>query len=174
MVKVNLTDEDLAERNTNYFSEGEHEVAIVKAERGTTDAGKEYVEFTVQGKNEEEGTARLWFTTDASAKYALSIMAGIAVHNKDTDAEKAKVREAFKAIQDTDVVDDKFLKKFENMLAFYQVSKSDRTYMNAAGETKNSYDRNIYGYMPKPKAPSAEATAAADLQKPVDVSDIPF
>lgn len=175
MVKVNLTDEDLAERGeNNYFTEGVHEVLIEKAERGKTDAGKEYVEFTVKGENDETDTARLWFTTEKSCKYALSILAGIASHNKESDVEKQKVKDAFKAITDTDQVDDKFLKKFENDHAFFSVYKSDtRTYTNAAGEEKPSYDKNLTGYKPNPKK-DLVADAKAELQKPIDLSEIPF
>jgi len=172
-MKVNLTDEDLSKRgNSNYFSEGVHEVLIQKAERGTTDAGKDYVEFTVIGHADEEGTARLWFSTEAGSKYALSIMAGVAVHNKQTEEEKAGVRTAFKAIDDTDKVDTKFLAKFKEMDAFYMVQQSDRTYTNAQGETKNSYDRNIYGYEPKMKAMTADQLISSGT--PVSTDDVPF
>lgn len=176
MVKVNLTDEDLAPRgNNNYFKEGEHEVLIVKAERGTTSGGKDYVEFTVMGHNDETDTARLWFTTEKSCKYALSIMAGIASHNKQTEAEKQKVREAFKAIQDTDVIDDKFLEKFKDMDAFFTVYKSDRTYTGTDGSTKNSYDKNIYGYMPAPRLTASPSTPSPlEGSQPIDLSEIPF
>lgn len=173
-MKVNLTDEDLATRgDTKYFSEGIHEVAIVKAERGKHN-GKEYVEFKLEGENGETDTARLWFTTDKSAKYALSIMAGVAVHNKDSEAEKEGVRSAFKKITDTDQVDNKFLAKFEGMVAFFQVAKSDtRTYTDASGETKPSYDKNIYGYRPKEKVDHI-AEAKAEMLKPIDPNEIPF
>lgn len=174
MVKVNITDEDMAPRNNNYFDEGVHEVVIAKAERGTTDNDKDYVELTVQGQNEEEGTARLWFTTEAAGNYALSILAGIAVHNKESETDKQKVRDAFKKIDDTDLVDDAFLKKFVEMEAFYMVQMSDRTYVNNQGETKNSYDRNIYGYSPTMKTRVVEPTKNAVNSDPVDLSDIPF
>lgn len=174
MVKVNLTDEDLAPRGeSNYFTEGVHEVLIEKAERGVHD-GKEYVEFTVKGENGETDTTRLWFTTEKSCKYALSILAGIATHNKESEADKQKVRDAFKQITDTDQVDDKFLKKFENDHAFFSVYKSDtRTYTNAQGETKPSFDKNLYGYKPNEKK-DLVADAKAELQKPIDLSEIPF
>lgn len=172
-MKVNLTDEDLATRgDKNYFSEGEHEVLIQKAERGTTDAGKAYVEFTVLGQNDESDTARLWFTTEKSCVYALSILAGIAVHNKATDAEKTAVRDAFKKITDTDQVNAAFLAKFKEMDAFFTVYKSDRTYTTASGETKHSYDKNITGYMPKAKATTMKQDIAAGQN--VDLSEIPF
>lgn len=177
MVKVSLTDEDLAERgNNNYFEEGEHEVLITKAERGTTDSGKDYVEFTVLGHDDESDTARLWFTTDASAKYALSILAGIASHNKHSDIDKKKVRDAFKAITDTDEVDDKFLARYKEMDAFFTVYKSDRTYLGNDGTTKHSFDKNIYGYMPKPKKQTAE-DLISDFKATGDeisTDDIPF
>lgn len=171
-MKVNLTDEDLKERTqSKYFAEGLHEVLIVSAERGTTDAGKDYVEFTVLGHDDEEGTARLWFSTEAGSKYALSIMSGIAVHNKQTDAEKEGVRTAFKAIDDTDKVDAKFLAKFKDMDAFYLVQQSDRTYTNAQGETKHSYDHNIAGYPMQPKKTTVESLLGGT---PVSTDDVPF
>lgn len=178
MVKVTpLTDEDLAPRgNNNYFDEGVHNIYITKAVRGTTDNGKEYVEFTVLGEEDQEGTARLWFTTDKSAKYALSILAGIAVHNKDTEADKQKVRDAFKKITDTDEVSNKFLERFKNYKAWYRVSKSDRTYTAQDGSTKYSYDKDIAGYELKPKQLTAEQLTA-DFLAEGEASDpdaIPF
>jgi hypothetical protein len=173
MVKVNLTDEDLAPRGeNNYFNEGVHEVLIDSAKRGKTDAGKEYVEFIVKGENGESDTARLWFTTEKSCKYALSILAGIASHNKESEADKQKVRDAFKQITDTDQVDDKFLAKFENDHAFFTVYKSDRTY-EKDGETKHSYDKNIYGYSPKPKTDLVANAMKQDTSN-IDLSEIPF
>jgi len=174
MVKVSITDEDMAPRNSNYFDEGVHEVMIVKAERGRTDSGKDYVEFTVEGQGGESGTARLWFTTEAASNYALSILAGIAVHNKKTEEDKNKVRTAFKDIKDTDVIDDKFLKKFEQMDAWYTVQQSDRQYINNKGETKYSYDKNIYGYEPKLKSRPVTADQLKSVSEPVDNDDIPF
>jgi hypothetical protein len=172
-MKVQITDEDLVQRNNQYFAEGEHEVVITEAKRGVTDAGKEYVEFTVAGHDDETGKARLWFSTEAGSKYALSILAGIASHNKQTDAEKEKVRDAFKAITDTDQVDDKFLAKFKDMDAFFTVYMSDRTYINSAGETKNSYDSNIYGYMPKPKV-AKPTTVESLMGEEISTDDVPF
>ena len=176
MVKVNLTDEDLATRGqSNYFSEGEYEVLIQKAERGTTTAGKDYVEFSVLGHEDQTDTARLWFTTDASAKYSLSILAGIAIHNKQTEADKASVRTAFKKITDTDQVDDKFLAKFNDMDAFFQVHKSRiRTYIGIDGTEKPSYDKNIYGYMPKPKQLTAEQLVADMKSGEPFTDEVPF
>ena len=172
-MKVQLTDEDLATRgDRTYFAEGEHEVLIEKAERGTTDAGKEYVEFSVLGHADERDTARLWFTTDASAKYAMSIMAGIAVHNKQTEAEKASVRTAWKSITDTDKIDAKYLANFKDKDAFFTVHQSERTYTTPSGETRHSYDKNIYGYMPKPKATTVQQDILAAM--PADISGQPF
>jgi hypothetical protein len=176
-MKINLTDEDLAERTgSNYFEEGEHEVLIQKATRGTTDSGKDYVEFEVLGHNDEQDTARVWLTTEKSCKYALSILAGIATHNKHTEAEKQAVRDAFKKITDTDQVDDKFLAKFKEMDAFFTVYKSDRTYQGNDGTTKYSYDKNIYGYMPSPRKPK-QMTVDELMGTPAsstDIDAIPF
>ena len=173
MVKVTMTDEDLATRTGgNYFSEGVHEVLIQKAERGVTDSGKEYAEITVLGHDDEVGTARLWFSTEKAGKYALSILSGIAVHNRKDDAAKEKARATFKAITDTDEVDDKFLARFKEMDAWFMVQQSDRTYQNAEGETKNSYDRNIYGYEPKMKQMTAEQLVSSGT--PVSTDDVPF
>lgn len=174
MVKVSLTDEDMKSRKSNnYFEEGVHEVIITKAERGETTGGKEYVEFTLLGQEDQEGTARLWFTTEKSAKYALGVLAGIAVHNKESEDEKEKVREAFKKITDTDQVDDKFLARFKNMDAWYSVYKSDRTYTAQDGSTRNSYDKNIHSYQPKPKAQDL-LTEFKTTGEVVSTDEIPF
>lgn len=176
MVKVEpLTDEDLKPRGDgNWFDVGVHKVIIESAKRGKIDSGKEYVEFTVLGEEDQQGSARLWFTTDKAAKYALSILAGIAVHNKNSEAAKQTVRDAFKKITDTDSVDDKFLTRYEKMDAWVSV------YEDVNGKQKPGggfYKRtDIYGYEPKPKKQTAEQLVA-DLKtngEAVDVSEIPF
>ena len=64
------------------------------------------------------------------------------------------------------------LEKLDGYEAWFTVYQSDRTYTNAQGETRHSYDRNIYGYEPKLKKTTIE-----DLMGPVEkvsTDDIPF
>lgn len=178
MVKVNITEEDMIESGNNYFEQGVHEVTIKEAKRGATNDGKDFVEFELAGTEGQSGTARVWLTTEKAAKYALGILAGIMVHNKKTEAEKAKTRDNFKLITDTDQLDKAFLDRFNGFKAWYQVEKSDRTYVANDGTTKYSFDKNIYGYEPKPRQKTAaelvEAFKNDGASAPLDLSEIPF
>jgi len=176
-MKVSLTDEDLKVRgDQNYFPLGFHEVGVTSAKRGVTANGKEFAEFEVLSADDEDytGTARLWFSSDKSTKYALSILSGIASHNKETEAEKQKVNEAFKKITDTDQVDDKFLERFVGMEAFYEVADNGRTYTNESGQVRPSYDRNIYGYRKAQSRRQQVDNLISNSEDVSDSSDIPF
>lgn len=172
MVKINLTDEDLDRTPGNYFTEGVHKVKIDSIERDNMDDGRAFLTVKVTGEDDQEGTARLWLHTEGGAKYSLSILSGIVSHSKKTEADKAKVRESFKAINDTDELDSKFLARFKGLEAWYEVEKTDRTYTNADGETKNSYNRNVYGYEPKPKKVTVEDIMGG--AESISSNDIPF
>lgn len=173
-MSVTFTDENKQEMGA-FFSEGIHKVKISAIVAGETDQGKEYFEFTVAGDNGEEGSARIWWTTDNATKYSFNVIKNIFVHNtveKNRDQIKAKVD----AVKTTDELLD-LCQALVGKEAWYQVTKSDRTYVNNAGETKNSYDRNITGYEPKPAKKTAaqlEDELKAEGGKPVDVNEIPF
>lgn len=158
-VKFNASHKEEKSHNMEYFREGIHKVTITAVIGGTTDNGKEYIEFLVVGDEGQEGDARLWFTTDKAIGYTFNIVRGIFVHNTK-EANRDAIRKKVDAVENSDelielcqiLVDMK-------VEAWYEVVKSDRTYVNASGETKNSYDRNIYGYEPKTKEVAAvEAT----------------
>ena len=96
---------------------------------------------------------------------------GIAVHNAKDDAQKDKIRQFFVGDFNDEKV-QKVLDKLTGYEAWLTVYQSDRTYTNAQGETRHSYDHNIYGYEPKPKKTTIE-----DIMGPVtavDTDDIPF
>lgn len=177
MVKLEnpLTDEDLKPRGGGkWFNEGVYPVVIAEAKRGKTDSGKEYIQIDVLGEEDQEGNARLWFTTDKASKYALSILAGIAVHNKESEVEKEKVRTTFKKITDTDSVDDKFLTRYKGMDAWVLVYEDTNGQQKPGGGYYKRTD--IYGYEPKPKQQTAEQLVA-DFKtngEAVDTDEIPF
>ena len=133
-----------------YFTEGIHKITILGVEGGTNENGKEYIEFIVGGENGEEGSARMWFTSDKAIAYTFSSIRNIFVHN----APKAKEEEA-KALVNKVSNSDELVALCNKALigkeAWYQVEKSDYTYTNQAGEVKHGYNRNITGYEPKPK-----------------------
>lgn len=133
----------------DFIPEGVHKVKIMFAELGETNDGKEYIEFTVADDEDREGRARMWFTTDAAINYTFNIIRGIFVHNAP-EGKKDEIRNKIDALEDS-----KQLEKACQMLigkeAWYQNTQSDRTYTDAEGNQKHSYDRNIYGYEPSPK-----------------------
>lgn len=147
---VKFTEDHKKEQASNYFGEGIHKVKIGAIDFGATDDGKEYVEFTVVDDDEREGTARMWFTTEKAINYTFNIIRGIFVHNAPADKKDA-IRAKIDKVKDT-----KELEKICEMLAgkecWYAVYKSDRTY-KSNGDIKHSYDKNVYGYEPKPRTP---------------------
>lgn len=175
---VKFTDEHKKERSMNYFDEGVHPVLIESLEFGTTEKGQEFAEFNVIDPDDDDrkGVARVWFTTDSAIGFSINVLRGIAVHNAKTDADKEKVKAAFIKMGDTTDL-AKIADKFRGMEAWYVVEKSDNTYTNSAGEVKSSYNRNVYGYEPKPKAPSSvdkvvEATGGEQVD--INPSEFPF
>lgn len=158
----------------SYFPVGVHQVGITKAERGKSPkTGTEFIEMTVVGEGDEEGSARMYLSEKA-APWTRRTLATIAVHNKSTEPEKEAVRKAFKNILSTDKFDGMFLSKFEGMEAWISVEED----LDAPKPNGGYYTRtNIFGYEPKPRK-----TTAADLvsdfkakgAEDVDVSTIPF
>lgn len=153
-----------------YFSEGVHKVKITAVIGGTTEAGKEYFEFTLKGDGGEEGTARLWWTEKAMQR-SFDTVKKIFVHNTPDDKKDA-IRAEVDKCNDTDSL-LKLAQALKGKEAWYQVERTETTYVAPSGEVKNSYNRNIYGWEPKPK----QMTAAQLLGgTPVDTApdDIPF
>lgn len=140
--------EGVDQQPKKYFDIGTHKVVIGLINSGTTDNGKEYLEFTVfdSEDNDRIGTARLWFSSDKAAKYSISIISGIFVHNTAEEKRDA-LKDALKKLTDTDALLEIAQKKLIGKEAFYVVEEDPvRTYTNKDGETMPSINRNIYGY----------------------------
>lgn len=178
MAKINekMTAGDLQGGNT-YIPEGIHTVAIESFELGTTDSGKAYGEFKVVSIDDPDknDTARVWFTTPKGIKFSLRKIHGIASHNAKDPAAQTKVDDFFLNIEDTDEL-EKIAKNFKGYDAWFQVSKSGRFYTGSDGNEYESYDKEIYGYEPRPKTPVSDDTILDDIKKgsPVDADEIPF
>jgi len=153
-----------------YFPEGIHKVNIVDVQGGSNDNDKEFIEFTVEGENGEEGTARMWFTTDKAIGYTFSNIRGLFTHN----AKKGKEEEAKEMVNAT-ANSDELVALCKKVLvgkeAWYQVEQSDYTYTNQAGEQKHGYNRNITAYEPKPKKQTIDDIMPGNTK--LDSSEIP-
>lgn len=172
MVKFTMTDNDYTEQG-KYFEEGVHKVKIAGTFMDKTDDGREYVVVGVEGADGEEAEVRMWLHSEKAFKFTMRTLQAIAVHNAKGDTQKDKVRQFF--IGDFD--DDKIIKllgKFDDYEAWFTIYQSDRTYQNAQGETKYSYDRNIYGYEPKPKKLTAEDILPGSTKVELNDDEIPF
>src|SRR5579872_1659397 len=138
--------------NSNWLPFGVSKVKIGMIDLGGTREGeKEYIEVTLLGENDEEETARVWFTTDNAANYSFNTLRQIYVHNAPED-KKDVARDTFDKVKDTEDV----VKLFNEKLIggecwFSKYYDPTRTYENQAGETKKSVNKNIYGYEPKLK-----------------------
>lgn len=155
-----------------YFGEGIHKVTIVAVDGGTNDNGKEYIEFTVEGENGEEGNARMWFTSDKAIRFTFNSIRNIFVHNALKGKEEA-AREMVNKVKNSEELIDLCNKALIGKEAWYVVEKSDYTYTNAAGEEKQGYNRNLYGYEPKPKAKTAVEETFPGAEEVADGEEVP-
>ena len=133
----------------NWFDYGLHKVQIGQIELGETDNGKEFIEFTLLGENEEEDTARVWFTTDAAINFSINVLRQIFIHNAP-EAKKDEARDMFDAVGDT----TELVKLLNDKLVggecwFTKYQDPTRTYVAQDGSTRKSVNKNIYGYEPK-------------------------
>lgn len=147
-----FTDDDKAERNSNYFGYGVHKVQLMEfTNGGTGDGEKEYIEvsFCDPDDGEKIDNARVWFTTDAAAQYSFSTLRNIYVHNAP-DAKKDAARADFDKLANTDEIctemNDKLIGK-EAWFTKYQDPK--RTYTGKDGVVRKSINKNVLGYEPK-------------------------
>jgi hypothetical protein len=157
--------ENVDRQPSKYFDIGTHKVKIGLVNSGMTDAGKEYMEFTVFDPEDEDrtGTARLWFSSEKAAGYSVGIISTIFVHNTAEEKREA-LKAALKKLNDTDALLDIAQKKLIGKEAFYVVEEDPvRTYTNKEGVTMPSINRNIYGYEMKSK--TAEKAEQAEIEK---------
>lgn len=133
-----------------FFPEGIHKVTILGIEGGTNDNGKEFIEFIVGGENGEEGSARMWFTSDKAIAYTFNSIRNIFVHNA-TKGKEEGAKDMVNKVKNSEELVDLCNKVLIGKEAWYTVEKSDYVYTTPAGEQKHGYNRNITGYEPKPK-----------------------
>ena len=164
--KFNDSDKEVREFNNNYFGFGVHNVKLVGATTGETEAGKEFMELEICDKEDDTiaDKASVWFVGGAS-NISFNTLRQIIVHNAKTDADKEKARQAVDKVADIDelaaLINDKTV---GGELWFTKYIQPGKTYTNAKGEVKPSVNRNIYGYEPKLR----EDLMPSD-QKPLDV-----
>lgn len=170
MVKVQIEDKDLADRKP-YFGAGVHEVYITEAKVEKPEGKAPYIEVTVIGENDEKDDIRLYIS-EAAAPYTLSNLGRIAVHNKQDEKEKEGVRTAFKAITDTDQIDQKFLDKFKDMQAWILTEED----LGAPKPNGGYYLRSsLYSYKPTPRVPEmTPEQLMSDQNEKIDLDEIPF
>ena len=163
-----MTDKDFEARKP-YFGVGVHEVILTGATTGKSTSGNDYIEFELLGENDEEGSVRLYLT-EKTVERTRSILATIAVHNKDGEVEKQKVRDSFKKMTDSDdMLTEKFLTKYKGMQAWILTEEDTSAPKPKGGFYLRS---NLYSYEPKARATTIQQDIAGG--KPIDLSEIPF
>lgn len=164
---VKISDEHKKEMEFgNYFKQGVHKVQIMAIVFGETEGGKPYAEITVtDDSGEKEGSARVWFTTDKAIAYSFSVLKGIFTHNTPED-KREKVKAGLNKITDTETLEEECQKLIGKECWYTVYENPDRTYTGQDGKTRNSYDRNIYGYEPEPRN-----TAILDDDAPAPTDD---
>lgn len=152
-----------------YFSEGIHEVVITAVSEGVNDNGKPYIEFAIEGKNGEQGNARLWFSSDKAIRYSFNNIRNIFVHNATKkDAARDMVNKVTTSTELVALCNKALIGKE----AFYRVEKSDYRYTNAAGEEKQGYNRDLLGYKPEPKKDEPKADLLDGATSVEEVPDV--
>lgn len=173
MVKFSDDDKKVNEfSGGKYFEQGVHQVRISTVQLGTTDSGKEFLEFGVVGMtddDEREDSVRFWFSSPGAINFSFNRIREIFVHNADEDKKDA-TRTKFDAIADTEKLESACVKVLTGKEAWLSVYENkDRPYQNANGDTKYSFDKNLTGYEPKPKVSQEEAVAKAN--EPITVKN---
>jgi len=170
-MSVNFND-DTKKPIGQYFGEGVHKVKIQGVVADTSpNSGSEYFEFGLLGENGEEGNARVYWT-EKSQPYSFNTIRDIFVHNTKEE-NKDKVRDMVNATSNTDELLKLCQDSLEGKEAWLKVEKSGTTYVNGAGETKESYNRNIYGYEPR-MTKKSDDEILEEMNQPIDTSEIPF
>lgn len=147
-----FSDEDKEVKDfTETIPFGVHEVQFTGAIAGETDAGKDFIEIGVVAKDGLEDSARLWFVGGAS-NISFNTANQVAVHQGKDEEEKVTIRERVEAVNDSqelvDILNDVCA---SGKLWFSKYYDPKRTYQNQKGETRQSINKNIYGYEPKAK-----------------------
>lgn len=162
-----FTKEHKEEMGSNYFKPGVHKVKIEKVEFGKTQDDKEFAEFSVVGENGEEGQARVWFTTDKAINFSFNIIRGIFVHNAPEN-KKDEMRKKVDACKDTNEL-SVICVALSGKECWYSVFENpERTFTGKDGQLRNSFDRNVYGYEPKPR--DSQPSKKSDK---VEIEDVP-
>lgn len=172
-MKLNDETKAVKEFNSgNWFGFGVHKVKIGLIELRETDDGKEFVEFTLLGDNDEEDTARMWLTSDKAVNFSFNVCRQIYVHNAP-EAAKDAARDTMDAVKDTKELVEKLNEKLiGGECWFTKYLDPTRTYEAADGTTKQSVNKNVYGYEPKlradlmPKDVQASGNTAVDKTFP--------
>jgi hypothetical protein len=168
---ADFTDEHKVEQG-NFIGEGIHKVSIVDVTGGVNDNEKEFIEFTVEDADGGEGNARMWFTTDKAIKFTFNTVRAIFVHNALEGKDEA-AREMVNKVKNSEELVALCKKVLIGKEAFYQVEKSDYTYTNQAGESKQGYNRNLFGYEPKPKPKTAVEQILEKGGEVLDLNEVP-
>lgn len=134
----------------NWLGFGVHKVHIGMIEL-TEKNGKECVEITVLGPNDEEDTAVVWFSTDKAANYSFNVLRQIYVHNAP-EARKDAARDTMDSVKDTTELVEKLNEKLVGGECWFtKYLDPSRTYTAQDGTVRQSVNKNIYGYEPKPR-----------------------
>lgn len=141
---------------------GVNKVNLLLAEPGVTDAGKDFIELNFVNETGIEDKARVWFVGGA-ANISFNTLRSIAVHNMATDKEKEEIRQAVDAVANSDelaaILNEKCMNGEFWVTKYYD---PERTYQNQSGQTRQSINKNIYGYEPRLKPELMPRPANAD------------
>lgn len=164
-----------------YLPFGVTKVQIVGFSEGKTDSGKEYVEVAFVTAEGIEDRARVWFSTDAAARYSFNTLRTIFLHSCPED-EKEKATKAIDAVPTTEKLVELIAPRLagKEMWVTKYVDPT-RTY-EKNGQTFKSVNVNVYGHepklneelMPKPQARQSVAQAVGGVFDAAAGEDVPF
>lgn len=175
-LKAATLSEDDTKDVDGFLNEGVHDVVITSARFDKNANGKVFVEVDVVDDSNRKGSAKIWFEGGA-IPYSINTIRTIFVHNADSKEDKDKLRAYFKSPKDLYEI-SQILPKLEGKQCWYSSQKTDETYEAKDGTTKHRYENNVWGFEPtlKPRDERHQDIAPSedDLEKEVDLSEIPF
>lgn len=164
---IKFNDDHKVEKGGNYFDEGVHLVKITDVKADKNANGKDFFEFAVSDGT-REAKVKLWFSSDAAINFSFNTIRAIFVHNSPTD-QKDKMRATIDGIEDSDKLLEA-CKKLKGKECWLEVVQDGEYTDEQTGEVKKSYNRNIRGYEPTPKAVTTD-NAPTKASEPADSGD---
>ena len=155
MENIEFNDEHKQEMGGSFIPEGVHKVKLGLITFEKDDSDRVFADISVFDEEDREGNARLWFHTDGAKKYSFNTLRSIFVHNAPEDKKEA-TREKINNLKNLEEM-DAACQELIGKECWYLVERDpSRKYVGQDGKERESLNRNVYGYEPKPSNPTPQ------------------